>query len=492
MISNANLFGIIQNLRNAEKLQQWCNLHPDLEPYLTFLEYNNRDPRFSYSNYKSNRRSIHSKVGDELYKFVQNLDVEIRNAKDEIEHYAGISIPQVPTPCYEDKSQIMTLRKYTFIRRKKQKKLIAVASAKYSYFYDLSVRAKNILMLFTSNIIPEAIICKIDLQFYKVKFTGHLARSIIKLNYIREAGNRLKTEIESFPVSLWYSNYSKFLYGIVTQSAPHVDPELSYFLPLEEEVSLSRCLFNHNSMFLKKIDPIVRSIKTVNGDEFVQSIIILIYYDLMPDRNTVSIADQSVALLLLFRAIYNRCYEICPTFFAPKPNNDIAKINRLKSIPCMFYPLPKHLMKPNIDEQPIRQVFQADRFFLAASQFLYSTIFQSNPIDMLYYIHKTLIAIHKGALINRMGDQAASVDDVTQLLCFDDLFSLFFGALMASDLPDLNYVSWVINEYSPKECLSPSFEYAQANIEALILHCQLIDVENLEKKTAEFNASKSE
>ena len=112
----------------------------------------------------------------------------------------------------------------------------------------------------------------------------------------------------------------------------------------------------------------------------------------------------------------------------------------------------------------------------------------SNPIDMLYCIHKCLIGIQKGALIHRIGPNTnAKMEDVKTLLCFDDLFSLFVGTLMASDIPDIFFVSDFISKYSPKESLSPPFEYALANTEALVAHCRKLDLDELNKKAEEFS-----
>ena len=175
----------------------------------------------------------------------------------------------------------------------------------------------------------------------------------------------------------------------------------------------------------------------------------------------------------------NRSYEICPSFFAPKLNGDMLKIEQLRQLPMNRYSFPlSHIRKDAYDLQ-IRDFFRRDQWFFSASCFLTQALFCSNPIDALYNVHESLLRVHKGALVNRSIDSSAK--DFASVLCFDDLFSLFFGALMAADLPDLSYLAWFTGKYAPKSCLSPSFEYALANVEALMTHCKNLDVESLMK-----------
>jgi hypothetical protein len=148
-----------------------------------------------------------------------------------------------------------------------------------------------------------------------------------------------------------------------------------------------------------------------------------------------------------------------------------------------YFPLPWSLISNKDHSKPIGELFREEQFFSKASDLLYNAIFASNPIDQLYWVHISLMTIHKGALANRTGDRRPELQDVNQLLCFDDLFSLFLGTLLASEMPDVFWVSWLIGEYAPKSSLSPSFEYAEANIEALVLHIQQVDVDSLEEKS---------
>jgi hypothetical protein len=133
------------------------------------------------------------------------------------------------------------------------------------------------------------------------------------------------------------------------------------------------------------------------------------------------------------------------------------------SIPWEFF--------PNADrDRQVRDFMRADRLFSVPPSFLLDAVFASNPMDQLYMIHRALVAIHKGATIRRLGDRDATASDVRQVLCFDDLFTLFLGAFMASELPDLDFLWQMVNDYTADARLAPAFEYVQANLEALVAY----------------------
>lgn len=107
-------------------------------------------------------------------------------------------------------------------------------------------------------------------------------------------------------------------------------------------------------------------------------------------------------------------------------------------------------------------------------------IYITNPIDSLYWIHRALLGIHKAGLLSELGDRSeATSEDLNHLLSFDDLFSLLVGVVLASDLPDVQMLFNFIIQFTPRYCLSNSFEYAQAGITALMMHFQEVDLNNV-------------
>lgn len=142
------------------------------------------------------------------------------------------------------------------------------------------------------------------------------------------------------------------------------------------------------------------------------------------------------------------------------------------------------------DPIPIHDLLYYDEKFRKASDSFDCAVFVANPIDCLYEINNALLLVHQAAIANRIQNeikekqkkgelitQAESAqfnyrpNDPKRLLSFDELFSLFFGTLMASNVIDIFELIGFIDSYAPKNCLSPSFEYAQASLQALVLHC---------------------
>ncbi|EAY17375.1 hypothetical protein TVAG_319700 [Trichomonas vaginalis G3] len=334
--------------------------------------------------------------------------------------------------------------------------------------------------LFSGNVIPSSKILRLKDNFFKITFPDSIAHEEKTLKYFQAYTKRLAAQIAQFQEPVWKNSFHSFLIDLIKQGKSRLDQELMYFRELEDEISFSRALFNPQSIYQSKIDELFKSdLKTENTNEFVLEI--MDFCDDFVPEDELDSDEQTCCILILVRAIFNRFYERCEKLFAPKYDSDYQKIEDLKQIPVLLFTIPTELVQLPITGS-ISSYFRSDPFFLAAAQFLSQTIFQSNPIDSLYYIHKCLIGIQKGALIRRLGGVDAKLEDVRSLLCFDDLFSLLFGILMASDIPDIYFVADFISRYAPKNSLSPAFEYATANIEALIEHVRRVDLAELKEK----------
>lgn len=134
---------------------------------------------------------------------------------------------------------------------------------------------------------------------------------------------------------------------------------------------------------------------------------------------------------------------------------------------------------------PIRQFFRTDYYYSPAVEFLELGNFCTNPIDTLYYIHKCLICVQKAAIIhsiNKHKNRVATPNELNQVICFDDLFSLTLGVFLASDVPDIFAMNWFVQNYSPRNELSPPLEYAKANLEGLTQHIASVNLNDNEAK----------
>ena len=502
------------------KLNQFFSKNASIKHFIILTENSENDNNLNKLKFSVSRRNTHELIVNDLTKYIKKLNLIIKSLKKEIE---DLSEPKqnLIVKCFDfDRIQaVMIARELIVIRRKLQKIKTSLATRKFIIFNDALDMTKKLMFLYTNYVIPNDVKCQIDTSFFDIKFGKEVNHDIKKIEYLNACEARLNGCINTLPKALWSTNFSKFFICLISNALQLLDPELSYCPPLELEISLSRCLFHPGSKFTPLIDNFLKT--NFNSDSFVDKLIDFCYDFLYKyvSIKTVSINLQSAALVLLYRIFFNRCYEKHWDFFANrqylnsirKPSgkdglivtgknheNDnsffsneermsvLKKIEKLKHVFASKFPLPEMYIRPGFLSKTIKDAFLEDPLYKEAALYFNLSQFHSNPLDALFDIHKALSTIHKGAITNSLlnGVSTSSLtndninekevlngDENKQLLSFDDLFSLFFGTMMAADLHDLFDLATFINKYSPKLCLSPTFEYAQANMEALVLYC---------------------
>jgi hypothetical protein len=273
--------------------------------------------------------------------------------------------------------------------------------------------------------------------------------------------------ISHLPTALWTRGFPVFLAELI--ATLRVEPEVSYFAPVEAENSLARFLFSPLSKHRDRLDSLCQGMVRDRSEDFIRKLVECCNA-LIPNRHLLSLPEQSLCLLLMYRALFNRCYELHHSFFF-RLGGEFELIKRVKSMGAVqanCFSVPWDLVPKMPPTTAIARLFEADPHYRAGADHLFTAIFVPNPIDQLYEIHNALMMIHKGAMVARKGPEPVGKPE---LLSFDDLFALFFGVLTASSLPDLFFLHRMVDDYAPKSWLSPPFEYAQANLEALVLHC---------------------
>jgi hypothetical protein len=133
--------------------------------------------------------------------------------------------------------------------------------------------------------------------------------------------------------------------------------------------------------------------------------------------------------------------------------------------------LPPDLMPPGQGVLSLRTAFLNDRHYAEAAFAMTQAAFEINPVDQLWCIHNGMTQVHTAALAHKLGREPTP-RDLRELIGFDELFQLFVGAFLASDLPDVFGLGDLIKMFTPKFCFSPLLEYAGANLEAFIAHCR--------------------
>lgn len=393
----------------------------------------------------------------------------------------------------------------------------------------------------------------------------------------------------AYPKPLWVKDYSLYLDKIVTNSLSRFDSELSYLLPQECEVSLSRFFFSNYIKSSEPIDVILRSFCKIAPNAFMIELMNMCF-KLVPTKllNEFKPEKLSICLTFMYRLLIDRVYEksfaegkdciskvkekmiqmvnsynekqskylmmkklpisafVWPREYIPRhpvvngynykkdamannrtinntnnddgnksnkidnninnnitdnsnknmdndqnindstsmnnysqKNNDNSNCNRVSHInDSNMHNENNNYIDENCLEMPIREFFRSDFYFLPAIEFLELSIFCTNPIDSLYYIHKCLISVQKAAIIhsiNKRKNRQASPSELNQVICFDDLFGLTLGVFLASDVPDIFALNWFVQNYSPHNELSPPLEYAKANLEGLTQHIATVE-----------------
>jgi hypothetical protein len=193
----------------------------------------------------------------------------------------------------------------------------------------------------------------------------------------------------------------------------------------------------------------------------------------------MNVEEQSVALVILYRLVFNRAYELVPEFFHRHSSAAlVSEVWKLRDVSASRMTLPWEFIGTIDHSQSILNLFRSNAGFSYGADALFCSLFQPNPLDGLAWVEVALRAIRGAALANYRFTTTEEIP-VNYLISFDDLFCLLLGILIASGLPNPAYIAWLSGKYILKSSLSPAFEYAQANLEAVVEHCDRIDINTL-------------
>jgi hypothetical protein len=367
----------------------------------------------------------------------------------------------------------MLVRIETFVRLKVRRHQTQLYTLQFGVINDRIKSITTVLALFTGNLIPPDQICRLRPAFFKIDFGAVATRHLNRVAILEPFSARLSAEVARLKRPLWAVDFRAFLQLLVQEAEARQVPDLSYFSPLEGEVSLSRCLFRIGSAHRESLDAAVGKFADVSADAF-SDLLLRECYGMIPDQSCATPTEESLMLLLFYRCLFHRTYERFPAAFAPAVAGPRANVAAIAALPARWFAYPRAMVSGPDAARSIGEVFRGDRFLHAAGQFLETGLWVANPLDMTFAVHKAIVAIQKGAFINRLKD---SGEPVGELLCFDDLFVLLFGTLLgADDIPDVEYIAWFIGQFAPKDALSAAFDYAKATIEGLAAHCAAFDI----------------
>ena len=432
----------------------------------------------SRKSFASKRNGAHKRGIDDLAKYRGKVLEEVNMAQERIGRLAGERVGPIQPLLYDLNSQNMVAREVLFLKQEIHNKELLVNAHLFSRGQDRLALVDAMIRTLAEPVLPEIVIAHVNAELFKPWVDKTLVKLVQEVRMLRSALKAKMAEVERFPVPQWQTDFAGFLTRLAKEAVKRAtDQEVSYVHSFQEEYALSRCLFGSDSARRREIDAVIMEMPTLPKEQFVKKIVKKAY-ELMVNMKSCSVFEQSLELMIVFRCLFNRCYELFPDFDVQPGASDLMnKMEALGKINCQQFPIPWVFMRSEDKDLSMRELFQRDGSFGKASTYLFVSMFACNPIDALYSVHVALEAIHEGAATNK--NHGNKGDGRKTVICFDDLFSLFFGTILASDIPDIVYIQMLVCEFAPKGCLSPAFEYAQANIEAMITHIRRTDAEKL-------------
>lgn len=334
--------------------------------------------------------------------------------------------------------------------------------------------------LLRSNLIPDNITIAVSLSFFTINwgtndtYVIYLSECLKRLIAQTPIENQLQKNIYVQP--LWLTNFPQYFSTILNQAKECIDQKLFYMPHMEFEESLYQCILE---LYSKNIDDLLKEKSENRPDALFK-----LCQDIIPNKKRLSQLEKSISLLMLFRVVFelvtthvkngNNMEELDETFINQKSYTDqslIEKVIRISKFPIRSFSLPDcvSVEDPNMN---VREFFRSHELLKVAADEISQTLFASNPIDTLYGFHKSLSVIDE---VYRNNENSA-----IQTTCFDDMFSLFFGAFLASDTTDVFFLSNVMNMYLAQFVLCPPFEYALTTVEALVIHIKTLDISKLD------------
>ena len=480
LLTSSQEYSTDNSSSSSRSFEEWTETNSSLFPFLERLQMKSK---LSFSQFQNRRKGIHNRCIDDLLVYKGKIENKIKRLQDLIATTQSLHFSAIGAVVYDSKEQNMDVRKYCFVRREIQEKEIVLYSKQYLVFEQILQKCQSFLDLYSSNLVPPNEIHRIKSTFFSLQEKNTFPKEEKELLALRTHLIKLRSKLLSYEQPLWKTNFSQFLFKISQKGLSQSDPDISYFRPIEEEVALSRALFHVKSNYSETFDKYFEeNFNKVSAEQFTNGLV-EICKKFIP-RSIKNDLQKSAAILQLYRASFNRLYELYPSSFISSDLQSVLKIDNMKTNDFTSFTVSRDL----IGSEPhgiISTFFASDPLYNRAADCLSLALFQSNPMDALYCIHMSLGWIQRAALIHRSEHEENNKKNIEHnnssiphlkryLLCFDDLFSLLYGSLMATEYQDIFFVSRFINDFIPKNSLSPGFEYALANIEALSLHCKRV------------------
>lgn len=449
------------SLKAIAKLEQWKFNNEDVLPYMSFrFPQHPQESQEEIRNFYKNRSSAHEQIVNQLIHIKKNIHTEfakiLSKMKFEIRLFPKFS------RIFEDQSSNFEARKLLYLNKKLKKMVGQYYEGLQPYINEKLRYSEMMTSLFSQNIVPKECIVSVYPEFFNLDYQTKL---LFKIQLINAFGKNMVVKLASVPKPLWINDFHSFFFKLIDEGLQILNDELFYFQSLPGEVSLTRYFFATHSREGHAIDLFIAQSANANFKDFTKRVVVFLMA--MIKELKIATDKQSVALLMIYRILMDRIYETNTQYF--EASTDVDPIIPISTYPISSFTMPMNMVKISDPNESIRNCFLRDQNYTSAAHIMNFAIFSTNPIDVLYHIHNAMVMIHKAAITN-LNNKTPTEEDLKHLLGFDDLFSLLLGTTLASDIPDIQEIGRLMKIFVPYDCMSPQLEYANSNLEAIVLY----------------------
>lgn len=451
------------------------------------------DTSGNFKKIKKKRESIHKKQIKLVKQFIDIVKKAYNKIKAKMLALGAYKPPDSIYLGYDDKNVVMKLRECMFLDKLIYENEFKFCVLLHFHYLNLYKIATKIRLFFTTNIIPDDKIFSLHEEFFDIrKFDDSNEEEAntlkTRISMLKNKKNSILRSLQMIQDPIWRTNFNSFFLNIVDTSLHTIKPgELFYMKDRNEDLKISIALFSSGSKYKEVIDKKLYEIHKGDKKLVVERVNDMCLDFMKQELGKLTNNRENMSLVLLYRAFFNRYYELFHHEIERNEfNNQLNILFELKKSPVKMFYVPSNLVKCEPDDTPICQFFHNDSNYRTASQNLTESLFYSNPMDCLYCIYKCLDSIYDGASFNSTNEDIEQKNN-RKFYSFDDIFTLFLGCYLASDIHDIFSLTSFICNYSPRNNLIPQLDYAYSNVLGLSSYCSTLNEDVLIKEGERLN-----
>ena len=259
------------------------------------------------------------------------------------------------------------------------------------------------------------------------------------------------------------SKYKNRMKTIIKECREVYDSSINFFPRTKEQDAFDAWLMAPEMPLREDVDGFLASFAELERKEFTPSLI-AVFRKLRKLMDVRVPVDVSILVLLFFRTVFGEAYARSPEYFFPFKTKGI--LTNAGRITCEELSPPEEFLEPFSPGDTVEAAFSRDACYSAAGRDISAAMFETNPIDILYHIHKALVNVQNGVSRNM------STGGQKELLPFETVFTLFLGSVLASDAVNFEDLVEFVVDFSPSGRLCPAFQYSQVTLTATLSHLE--------------------